>query len=107
MGLTSTLAATFSVMTDINLAYIALIAFSFTGQYSVKNWLMPSLSDKLKVDIRDAISGALIALFMGVSVYAATLLTDVEFTWIALWKAVSVAVIGYFTKTIPAENTKK
>lgn len=106
MGLIGAIGAAFSEMSVFNIAYFLLVIVMFTGQYGVKNWLMPSISDKLTVDIRDLISGAFTALFMGISVYAASLLTDVEFTWLALWKAVSVAVVGYFVKTVPSTAKK-
>ena len=106
MGVIGVLGAAFSDLETLNAAYLILVTVLFTAQYLVKNWLMPSVSDKLSVDVRDFISGALAALFMGISVYAASLLSGVDFTWIALWKAVSVAVVGYFTKTVPSAAKK-
>lgn len=103
MGIIGVIGAAFSTMQDFNTAYVILVTLIFTGQYFVKNLLMPSVSDKFSVDIQDMISGAFAALFMGISVFAASLLSDVEFTWMALWKAASVAVIGYFTKTVPSK----
>jgi len=104
MGLIGVIGAAFSDMETLVPAYITLVTVLFTVQYFIKNWLMPSLSDKLSIDTRDFISAGLAAVFMSVSVYAATLLTDVEFTWLALWKAVSVAVVGYLTKTVPSKS---
>jgi hypothetical protein len=102
MGIVGVIGAAFSEMEVFVPMYVVLVTVIYTGQYAVKNWLMPSISDKLSIDIRDIVSGALSALFMGISVYAASLLTEVEFTWLALWKAVSIAVVGYFTKTVPS-----
>jgi len=103
MGLIGAIGAALSDMETMNVAYIVLVSVIFVFQYSVKNWLMPSISDKFSVDIQDLISGVLAAVFMGISVYAASLLTGIEFTWIALWKATVVAIIGYFSKTIPSK----
>jgi hypothetical protein len=102
MGVIGLIATIISDHETINLAYVIITTVVFTGQYLVKNWLMPSITEKLTIDTRDFISGILSALFMGISVYAATLLTEVEFTWIALWKAVVVAFVGYFAKTLPS-----
>jgi hypothetical protein len=104
MGIVGAIGAAFSDMQTMNMAYIGLITFGFTGQYLVKNWLKPSISDALSVDIRDVISGVLTGFFMAISVYAASLLTGVEFTWPALWKAVGAAVVGYFTKTTTSKQ---
>lgn len=104
MGIIGAIGASFSDMETFVPAYVVLTTVLFTFQYLVKNWVMPSISEKLSVDMRDIISGALTALFMGVSVYASSLLTDVDFTWIGLWKAVSIAVIGYFGKTLPTNK---
>jgi hypothetical protein len=101
MGIIGVIGAAFSEMEVFVPSYVILVTVIFSGQYLVKNWLMPSVSDKFSIDIQDIISGALTALFMGISVYAASLLTEVEFTWMALFKAASVAVVGYFTKTVP------
>lgn len=106
MGLIGIIGAAFSDMETLNAIYLALVTVIFTAQYLVKNWLMPSVSDKFSLDVQDMISGAFAALFMGISVYAASLLSGVEFTWIALWKAVVVAVVGYFGKTVPAKSKK-
>jgi hypothetical protein len=106
MGIIGILGAAFSDMETLNVIYLGLVTVLFTAQYLVKNWLMPSISDKLSVDVRDMISGLFAALFMGVSVYAASLLAGVDFTWLALWKAISVAVVGYFVKTVPSAAKK-
>lgn len=106
MGIIAAIGASFSEMEVFVPSYVVLTTVIFTLQYLVKNWLKPSVSDKLSVDTWDFISGALTALFMSLSVYAASLLTEVDFTWPALWKAVSIAVIGYFTKTIPSKSGK-
>lgn len=103
MGIVAVIGAAFTDMETFNFAYITIVVVVFTGQYLIKNWVKPSLSDKLSVSLWDFISGVLVALFMGLSVYAGTLLTDVVFSWSELWKAVSIAVIGYFTKTVPTQ----
>lgn len=103
MGLIGVIGAALSDMETMNIAYITLVSVLFVSQYSIKNWLMPSISDKFSVDVQDLISGILTAVFMSISIYAASLLTGVEFTWLALWKATIVAIIGYFGKTIPSK----
>lgn len=101
MGVIGLVATLLSDVETLNVAYMAITVVLFVAQYSVKNWFMPSITDKLTIDTRDFISGLLSAVFMGVSVYAGTLLTDVAFTWPALFKAISVAFVGYFVKTVP------
>ena len=102
MGIIGIIGSLISNSETMVLSYILLTTVLFTCQYLVKNWLMPSVSDRLSVDLKDFLSGVLTAIFMGVSVYAGSLLTDVVFTWPALWKAVGVAFTGYFIKTVPS-----
>ena len=96
--------ATVSELETFNAAYVIIVTVIFTGGYLLKNWLMPSLTDAGRIDLRDLISGLWIAISMGVSQYAAVLLTDVEFSWKAILVAVIGAVVGYFTKTLPSKK---
>jgi MFS family permease len=87
-----------------NLTYTLIVTAGFTVIYLGKNWLFPSVSDRFGVQARDFISGGIIAIGMALMTFAGTLLTDVEFTWLALFKAVGGAVAGYFIKTVPQKG---
>lgn len=104
MGIIGLIATLLSDTETLNIAYIIITTLVFTGQYVVKNALMPSMSEKLTLNTKDFISGLLTAVFMGISVYAGTLLTDVPFTMAGFFKAIGVAFAGYFVKTFPSET---
>ena len=104
MALVGYLATELSDMEVFNLAYTLIVTTGFTVIYLGKNWLFPSVSDKFGIHARDFISGAIVAVGMAFMTYAGTLLTDVVFTWGALFKAVAGAVAGYFIKTVPQKG---
>jgi hypothetical protein len=105
MALIGFVATTLTDLETFNLAYVIIVTVVFTGGYLVKNWLMPSLTESGKIDLRDFLSGIITAVLMGISQFASTLLTDVEFSWKALGIAAAAAFIGYFSKTLPQKST--
>lgn len=68
--------------------------------YLAKNFVFPSISVFGKVDLRDALSGIILALGTGISNWVATILTDTPIDWSSLWTMVVSVVIGYFTKNL-------
>lgn len=86
----------------INFAYIAIATAGFTVYYIGKNAFFQSNSEPGKINLKDLISGILLALGMAVSSFAASVITLGHIDWRALWIAVVGAVIGYFTKTLPS-----
>jgi len=104
MALVGFVASTLSEMETFNIAYVLIATGGFTLVYLVKNAIMPSVSI-IGVDMKDIISGAILALGMALSSYAAQVLT-IGFDWQTLLVSVSGAVLGYFTKTIPHKGDK-
>ena len=102
MAVVGFIATTLSDLETFNLAYVVIATGGFTVIYLGKNWFLPSLSDKMGVDLRDMISGAIVAVGMAISSFAASILTTGTVDWKALAIAVVGAVIGYFTKTVPS-----
>lgn len=105
MALVGFIATMLSDLDTLNFAYIGLSTLGFTIIYVVKNAVWPSIS-VVGIDIRDVISGVILAVGMAISSFAAQLLTTQTFEWSALGVAVLGAIVGYFAKTIPS-NAKK
>lgn len=106
MGIIGLLATILSDLETFNIWYVVLATVGFTGSYVLKNWLYPNMSAKFTIGFADFVNGLVIVVLMGLSNYTATLLTGVVFAWPALWKAVSIAFIGYFVKTVPSNKGK-
>ena len=100
MAIVGFVSTTISETETFNFAYVAVATSGFTIVYLIKNWAMPSVS-AFGIDLQDILSGIILAVGMGLSSYAAQIITIGVFEWSALWVAVSGAVIGYFAKTIP------
>jgi len=103
MALVGFISTTISETEIFSFAYVATATTGFTLIYLVKNWVMPSVS-AFGIDLRDILSGIILAAGMGVSSYAAQIITFGTFEWPALWVAVSGAVVGYFAKTVPQKS---
>lgn len=101
MALVGFVATTLSDLETFNVVYIVISTLGFTIVYFAKNYMFPSVS-VMGLDLRDIISGFVLALGMGVSSYVAQILTT-GFSWQTLWIAVSGAVIGYIAKTLPSK----
>ena len=105
MALVGFISTTLSELESFNLAYILIASIGFTAIYLAKNAVFKSISSVKGFDLRDAISGLILAVGMGFSSAAAQVLTT-GFEWSTLWVAVSGAVVGYVLKTVPS-NAKK
>jgi len=101
MALVGFVATTLSDLETFNAAYVIIATLGFTVIYVAKNYAFPSIS-VFGLDIRDAISGLILAVGMGLSSYVAQILTT-GFEWQTLWIAVSGAVVGYIMKTLPSK----
>jgi hypothetical protein len=84
-----------------NLLYVGLTTVFFTGGYLLKNWLFPSLSDKGKLELRDWISGAWIAINMGAADIISQVLVIGTIDLKALLLSMGAALLGYIAKTLP------
>lgn len=104
MALVGFVATMLSDMETLNFAYMAIATTGFTIVYVVKNVVFPSVS-VVGIDLRDLLSGVILAVGMAISSYAAQIWT-MGFEWQTLWVSVVGAVVGYFAKTIPT-NAKK
>ena len=106
MALVGFVATMLSDLESLNFAYIILATLGFTIVYVVKNAVWPSIS-VVGIDLRDTISGLILAVGMAISSFAAQLVTTGTFEWKALGIAVLGTVIGYFAKTAPSNAKKK
>ena len=107
MALVGVIVSWLAVPETANFVYILISSAAFVGMYAVKNALLPSIS-VVGYEVRDFISGAIVAVCGALSSLAATLLTpDVVFEWSILWTTVIGAVIGYFAKTGISDASKK
>lgn len=107
MALVGFIATTISDLSgeeSVNFTYILIASIGFTVVYIAKNYKFPSVS-ALGFDLRDVISGLILAIGMGISSTVAQILTT-GFDAHTLWVAVSGAVVGYVLKTLP-NNAKK
>lgn len=66
--------------------------------YIAKNWAFPSVSIFGTIDLRDVLSGLILALGTGVSDWVGTLVAGVAIDWHTLWVSVGGVVLGYFVK---------
>lgn len=103
MAVVGFIATMLSDLETLNFAYMAIATTGFTVVYVVKNWAMPSVS-VVGIDLKDMLSGVILAVGMGLSSYAAQILT-IGFEWQTLWISICGAVIGYFSKTIPSKGS--
>lgn len=101
IGFTVTL---FTGSETVSFAYAAIATLGFTTVYFIKNFAMPSISVMGNIDLRDALSGVILAVGMALSSYAAQVLTG-EFSWKTLGLAVGGAVVGYLGKTSISKNS--
>ena len=104
MALVGFVATMLSDLETMNFAYMVIATVGFTIVYIGKNYLFPSVS-VVGIDIRDMLSGLVLAIGMGLSSFAAQILTT-GFEWQTLWISVAGAIVGYFAKTIP-NNAQK
>lgn len=102
MAIVAFLATTISNLEKPNWGYVFLATVSFTLIYLAKNYILPSTSEEGRLNWRDALSGLIIAIAMGISSFAASVLTTGKIDWNALLIAIIGSVVGYFTKTLPS-----
>lgn len=107
MALVGFLASTISDLEVINWAYVLITTIGFTAVYIGKNYWKPSTSDANNLNPGDLWSGILIAVGMGVSSFAASIITTGMVDWKALGIAVISAVVGYFSKTFISKPKKE
>lgn len=106
MAIVGFVATLLSDMETINFAVIVISTVGFTIYYTGKNYLMPSIS-VVGIDIRDILSGILLAVGMAISNFAAQIIIVGHVDWGMLGKAVLGAIIGYFAKTVPSNAKAK
>ena len=87
---------------DIDWLYVAVATVSFILIYTGKNAFVPSISIEGEFSFRDFLSGLFIAIGMGISSAIASIVASGKIMWPAFWLAIGTAVLGYFTKTLPA-----
>jgi len=66
--------------------------------YLGKNAAFPSISLFGTVDLRDVISGLVIAIGTGLSNWVGTLVAGTPIDWHSLWTLIGSVVVGYFAK---------
>jgi hypothetical protein len=98
MALVGFLATTLADLESFNFSYVAIATAAFTLIYVAKNAVWPSDSP-IGLNVRDLISGVVVAVGMAISSFAASIITTGVVDWKALGIAVFGAVVGYFTKT--------
>jgi hypothetical protein len=81
----------------INYVYIAVYVIGYTAWYAGKNYLFPSVSVLGTIDLRDILSGIILAIGSGVMSFAATLISGITFTWPGILNAVWISVLAYIT----------
>lgn len=97
MALVGFISTTLSDLETFNFAYVAISTVSFTLIYIAKNYAFPSIS-VIGLDIRDVISGVILAVGMAISSYVAQILTT-GFDLKTLLVSIGGAIVGYFLKT--------
>ena len=107
MALVGFIATTIADIETFNLAYVGISTLAFTLLYLGKNWAWPSTSPSGQINWGDILSGLLIAVSMGISSFAGSILTTGAVDLHALWVAVIGAIIGYFIKTTPSPAIAK
>jgi uncharacterized membrane protein YvlD (DUF360 family) len=102
MALIGFIATMLSDLESFNVWYVVIATVAFILIYVAKNAVYPSTS-QIGLNIRDLISGLMIAVGMAISSFAASIITLGSVDWHALWLAVVGAVVGYFVKTVPSK----
>lgn len=75
--------------------------------YIAKNWVFPSVSIFGTIDLRDVLSGLILAVGTGVSDWVGTLIAGVPIDWHSLWVAVGGVVLGYVIKIFATPKPKE
>ena len=104
MALVGFISTTVSDLETFNFAYVAISTLGFTVIYIGKNYAFPSVS-VLGLDLRDILSGLIVAGGMAISSYVAQILT-VGFDLKTLLVAVGSALAGYLLKTVSSNAEK-
>lgn len=98
-GLLAALFAWFAVYfqstPDLDWIYVAVYTVAFSGGYLAKNALWPSTSPLGFINVWDLLSGLLLAVFGGLTDWAAQLLTGAIFNWHTVWVTASTTAIAY------------
>jgi hypothetical protein len=105
MAIIGFVATTISDLEAFNINYVLIATTAFTLIYIGKNAVFPSTSP-LWLNLRDVISGVLIAVGMAIASFTASIITTGVVDWRALWIAVVGAVTGYFLKTASTDSGK-
>lgn len=85
-------------VTLIGWEILAITAAGTTIIYLAKNYVFPSISVLGTVDLRDLLSGGLIAVGSALSSFAASAITSTAINWNNVIHLVVITVIGYFAK---------
>lgn len=74
--------------------------------YIGKNFVFPSISIFGNIDLRDVISGLVVAIGTGVSNWVGTIIAGVPIDWASLWRLIGMVVVGYFLKNFMSKPVK-
>lgn len=90
----------------VNYLYIVVYTAGFTLVYLAKNYVFPSISVFGTIDLRDIISGLILAVGSGVVAYAAQYLTTGVITWSEIGNAVWISVTAYLATKFGFDSKK-
>ena len=74
--------------------------------YLAKNATFPSISLFGTVDLRDVLSGLILAIGTGLSNWVGTLVAGTAISWHSLWILMGSVIVGYFAKSFASPQTK-
>lgn len=75
--------------------------------YIAKNWVFPSVSIFGNIDLRDVLSGLILAIGAGVSDWAGHVIAGVVIDWHSLWVTVGSITAAYFVKIFATPKPKE
>lgn len=83
---------------------LAITVVGTTLVYVAKNAVFPSVSILGTINIRDILSGLILAIGTGLSNWVATLVTGTVISWHAVLVLIGSVVTGYFVKNFATQN---
>lgn len=105
MAIVAFLAAYWSENAEaLNYGYVIITTVGIALTYIAKNAFSKSISLFGKIDVRDLLSGMLLAIGTAISSFAASIITTGVIDWHGLLIATATAVGGYFTKTFSSNS---
>ena len=94
-ALIAVIAAYVAQAETINYIYIAVYVVGYTAWYAAKNLVLPSVSILGTIDLRDILSGLILAIGSGIMTFSAQLIAATDFSWHGILNAVWVSVLAY------------